>query len=56
MAKSSRTEQFANDRTVLLMQLRKEQAVYKEGSLKWQAFQRRIDEIIAKNYLEHLNA
>lgn len=56
MGKSCGVKQPANDRTVLLMQLRKEQAVYKEGSSKWQAFQRRIDEIIAKNYLEYLNA
>ena len=56
MAQGSRIEQPANDRAILLEELRVAQSALTEGSAKWRALQKRIDELVARNFLEHLNA
>jgi hypothetical protein len=47
--------QSANDRTVLLETLKKQQSEYHEGSFEWANIQAKIDQIIAENFLQYVN-
>ena len=54
MGKSYGTKQPSNDQSILLS-LKEEQTVYSEGTRKWINLQSQIDQIVAQNYLEHVN-
>lgn len=52
MATGNEIKQSTNDRLVLL---REEQNLLSEGSKGWTRLQKRIDEIVAQNFLEYVN-
>jgi len=56
MANGSGTKQPTDDRSILLDMLKEHQSNYKEGSYKWLELQKKIDNLVAQNYLEMLNA
>jgi hypothetical protein len=52
MGQSSRVEQPANDKLLLLVEQQKQT---KEGSPAWYAYQGEINQIIAENFLQYVN-
>ena len=52
MATGNEVKQSSNDRLFLL---REEQNMLSEGSKAWTQLQKRIDEIVAQNFLEYVN-
>jgi len=55
MDQSNRTEQSANDKHLLLEELREEQSQYGEDTIHWALLQDKINHIIAQNYLHYVN-
>lgn len=55
MENSFGLQQSSDDKSVLLERLRKEQAVYSEGSFEYADIQYKMNRIIAENFLQYVN-
>lgn len=55
MEQSTNNQQSTDVRSVLLKELKANQSLWSEGSSEWSAYQERIDQIVALNFLEYVN-